>query len=140
MVFRKNRPGHEPENAEHAMRGRDSEPGKRGANALARRFLVDEEPDTIDLQGPAAFHAPADEPEPDTREAAARPAKAAPHGRENVLSRDPETGKFYVHPGNPECPVLLCGEPVTAPTELRKSDRIQVGDSEFEFRGATNTD
>lgn len=140
MVFRKNKPGHGPKNAEHAMRGRDSEPGKRDANALARRFLVDEEPDTIDLDGPASFHAPEDKPEPDTREAAASTAKSATPGRENVLSRDPETGKFYVHPGTRECPVLLCGEPVTAPTELRKNDRIQVGDGEFEFRGAADTD
>lgn len=133
MIFRKNKPAPEPENDSPTMRSRESEPGKRGANALARRFLVDEEPDTIDLSGPGEFHGSVEETEPETRDSAAAPAESAMEERLNVLSQDPDTGKFYVHPGSPGTSVLLGGERVTAVTELRKGDRIRIGEAEFEF-------
>ena len=135
MIFRKNRPASGPENDSPSMRGRDSEPGKRGANALARRFLVDEEPETIDLAGPGGFTESAADPEPETRVGFEAAENSAAPGRLEVLSQDTGTGKFYVNPGDPDYPVLLAGETVTAPTELRKGDRIRVGDAEFEFLG-----
>lgn len=139
MMFRKNKPASGPEESSHTMRGRDSEPGKRGANALARRFLVDDEPDTIDLAGPGEFPETTAETgadaEPDTWASAEEAPAAAFADSEGVISRDPATGKFYVHPGSPETPVLLAGEAVSAPTELRQGDRIRIGQAEFEFRG-----
>ena len=53
--------------------------------------------------------------------------------RLNLISCEPETGKFYVHPGASEIPVFLAGERVTATTELRRGDRIRIGEAEFEF-------
>jgi hypothetical protein len=50
-----------------------------------------------------------------------------------VVSCDPQTGKFYIHPGGVGGPVLLQGEPVRAPTELRPGDTIRAGDFEFRF-------
>lgn len=133
MIFKKDKPDPGPENDLHAMRGRDSESGKRGANALARRFLVDDEPDTIDLAGPGGFHGSSADDEPDTRVAGEPAEDAAPPFRESVISCDPDTGKFYVHPGSPGATVLLGGEAVTSATELRKGDRVRIGEAEFEF-------
>lgn len=135
MIFRKNKPASEPEPDSHAMRGRDSEPGKRGANALARRFLVDDEPETIDLAGPGGFIDSASEPEPETRVGSETGDDTGVDNRLGILSQDTDTGKFYVNPGDPEHPVILAGETVTAPTELRKGDHIRVGNAEFEFLG-----
>jgi hypothetical protein len=36
--------------------------------------------------------------------------------------------------------VLLCGDVVQAPTELRRGDLIRIGDVEFEFRGLVERD
>ena len=44
-----------------------------------------------------------------------------------IISLDPDTGKFYIHPGTADLPVTLQGEPVLAPTELRRGDTIRVG-------------
>ena len=139
MMFRKNKPAPGLKKDNPTMRGRDSEPDKRGANALARRFLVDDEPDTIDLSGHGGFPEPGVEDEPDTHVSGAAPAEAPAAERQGVISRDPATGKFYVQPGTPEIPVLLAGEAVTAPTELRRGDRIRIGDAEFEFTTPVDT-
>lgn len=98
-------------------------------NPLARRFQPDSEPATIDLAAPARFPSPpaADE---DSHTAALQ-TDASKLGR--VVSCDALTGKFYIHPGGEAWPVLLQGEEVRAPTELRPGDTIRVGDFEFRF-------
>lgn len=103
------------------MRGRDSI--ESGHNPLARRFQPDDEPDTIDLQQPAGFTG-----EPGTRDLNAK--KAGADGAA-IISLDPETGKFYAQPGGQERPVLLDGEAVLAPTELRGGDCVRIGDYEI---------
>jgi hypothetical protein len=120
------------------MRGRDSAgqaPGGGGqtaANPLARRFRADREPPTVDLTGPVRFDQSPDE----TDHPMTAPLPASEPGAVRLLSHDPQTGKFHIHPGNAECTVLLQGEPVSATTELRPGDRIRVGDSEFLFTSA----
>lgn len=117
-------------------RGRgDSGPGTKvggpsGDNPLARRFRSDAEPATVDLADPARFHEPPAEEDPNT---APLHTDASTLGR--IISRDPATGKFYVHPGTGDCPVMLEHETVRAPTELRRGDTIQVGDAEFRLLG-----
>lgn len=99
-------------------------------NPLARRFRQDSEPATIDLSQPARFPpAPDERDDPQTAELQ---TDAARLGR--LLSHDPGTGKFYVHPGTDDRPVLLQDEPVRAPTELRSGDTIRVGSMEFRIR------
>lgn len=133
MIFKKNKPPGESARPAQAPRGRGTAPGK---NPLARRFVDDEEPDTIDLRGPAGFPAGEGEKgddEPDTRLASGAPAGAPSKTWAGIISHDAETGKFYALPGTPEAPVMLGGEPITAPTELRRGDRIRIGAAEFEF-------
>jgi len=99
-------------------------------NPLARRFRQDAEPDTVDLTQPARFPpsaAAADDPQ-----TAELQIDAARLGR--ILSRDPGTGKLYVHPGSTDLPVLLQGEPVRAPTELRAGDTLRIGPAELHIR------
>jgi hypothetical protein len=90
-------------------------------NPLARRMAAGSEPPTVDLTDPARFHDAGEEQPP---EASTQSAGAA---LDRVLSRDPATGKLYVHPGGGEFEVVLGAEPVTAPTELRAGDRVQLG-------------
>lgn len=101
-------------------------------NPLARRFRSEREPATVDLTAPARFQAPSTAPEdPQT---AALQTDASHLIR--VVSCDPQTGKFYIHPGHPggaAGQVLLQGETVRAPTELRPGDTIRAGDFEFRF-------
>ena len=114
-----------------AMRGRDSLANPQ--NPLARRFQPDDEPDTIDLQQPEGF---TEEPSTrDLREENTSPERANPDSL-NIISFNPETGKCYVQPGGPEWPVSLEGEPVLAPTELRRGDRLRIGDFELQLLGA----
>ncbi|MBT8039743.1 MAG: hypothetical protein KJN78_05860 [Gammaproteobacteria bacterium] len=134
MIFKKDKPPEKTATPSHAPRGRGTSPG---ANPLARRFADEGEPDTIDLHGPAGFpddqgHDPGDD-EPDTRVASAAPAAAPSKTWAGIVSHDAETGKFYALPGSAEAPVTLDGEPITAPTELRRGDRIVIGAAEFEF-------
>lgn len=112
--------------------GPDPGPSRRADdNPLARRFRADAEPDTIDLGGPARFPADVDGGDPKT---ASLQTDAAMLGR--VISHDPETGKFYVHPGTVALPVTLQGEQVRAPTELRRGDTIRLGATEIRFGGS----
>ena len=121
------------------MRGRDSKQQAGSApNPLARRFQADSEPDPIDLTDPGRFHAPGAQAEPETssaeeQSAPGTDAAAVSRPLDEVISVDPATGKFYVHPAGGELTVLLGGQAVNAATELRRGDRIQVGDAEFEF-------
>ena len=116
------------------LRGRTDAAPERGPqrraadNPLARRFRADAEPATIDLGGPARFPAEVDREDPETK---ALGTDASKLGR--VISHDPETGKFYIHPGTADLPVTLQGEPVLAPTELRQGDTIRVGSMEIRF-------
>jgi hypothetical protein len=101
-------------------------------NPLARRFRPEREPATVDLSAPARF--PAASAAPEDPQTATLQTDAAQLMR--VVSCDPQTGKFYIHPGHPDgagAPVLLQGEPVRAPTELRPGDTIRAGDFEFRF-------
>ena len=134
MIFRKNKPAATPGNDKSSMRGRDGGSGHDSPSPLARRFVPGDEPETIDLVGPGGFHAEATEAEPETQVTSTEPpVESAGSDRAGILSHDPDTGKFYVHPGSAESPVMLAGEPVTATTELRKGDRISIADAEFEF-------
>jgi hypothetical protein len=103
-------------------------------NPLARRFVGDAEPDTVDLAEPGRFHAPpgSEVDEPDTRETGGE-AAAADGPRQPLVTLDAATGKFYLQPGTDAHPVHLNGVAVEAPTELRRGDRLQVGVHEFEF-------
>ena len=103
-----------------------------GDNPLARRFRQDSEPPTIDLAAAPRFQVPRETADPKT---APLPTGAAQLSR--FISREPETGKFYIHPGPQDLPVTLQGEPVSAPTELRRGDVIRIGDAEFHFRFAS---
>ena len=101
-------------------------------NPLARRFRQDAEPDTIDLAQPARFPPPDEalpDPDPLTAELQTDAARLA-----RLLSRDPGTGKLYVHPGSESEPVRLQDEPVRAPTELRAGDTIRLGTAEIQIR------
>jgi hypothetical protein len=125
----------------HVLRGRDNARAREDDNPLARRFLADDEPDTIDLDDPSRFHAPpdtpADSPTTEYFEDAPPPAETLSdpeHAeRPGVLSRDAETGKFYVLPGQGDAEILLNDHAVRSPTELRPGDRISVGVAEFRF-------
>jgi len=112
------------------LRGRVDAASDRavGDNPLARRFRADAEPATIDLAGPARFPADLGSEDPKT---AALQTDVSKLGR--IISLDPDTGKFYIHPGTADLPVTLQGEPVLAPTELRRGDTIRVGPTEIRF-------
>jgi hypothetical protein len=123
MIFRRKKSAAAQGGKQPVMRGRDSI--EDSGNPLARRFHPEDEPDTIDLQQPAGFNE-----EPETAGAEEEPA--AP-GTLSVITVALETGKFYVQPGPGDNPVLLAGEPVRAPTELRRGDRVVVGDVELQI-------
>jgi hypothetical protein len=101
-----------------------------GQNPLARRFLDDAEPDTVDLAEPGRYHAATGD-EPETRETGV--SAAAADTRRSLLTLDAVTGKFYLQPGCEDHPVRLNGVVVKTPSELRRGDRLQIGDHEFEF-------
>lgn len=83
----------------------------------------------MDLSEPARFHPPSGaEEDPQTAHLG-----MDPNALGRVISRDPATGKFYIHPGSEDCPVSLENERVLAPTELRRGDTIRVGDAEFKL-------
>ena len=105
-----------------------------GQNPLARRFLGDDEPDTVDLAEPGQFHAPPGDrvDEPETRETGRDASPAADAGRP-LVTLDAASGKFYLQPGTDAHPVRLNGVTVEAPTELRRGDRLQIGVHAFEF-------
>ncbi len=123
MIFRRKKPSATPGDSQPVMRGRDNT--ENSSNPLARRFHPEDEPDTIDLQQPAGFSE-----EPGTAETGKSPAGPAPATLEylSVVSLDLDTGKFYVQPGQGDNTVYLGDEVVRAPTELRRGDRIRVGD------------
>ncbi len=132
-MFRKKKPASGPEIQNSAMRGRNDESSERAANALARRFQEDDEPETIDLVGAEGFPAEEAEAEPETQVTASAPGENSRQDPLQLISCEADTGKFYVHAGTEKTPVLLAGEPVKARTELRRGDRIRVGGVEFEF-------
>jgi hypothetical protein len=121
MIFRRKKASVTTGGGQAVMRGRDS--AENSSNPLARRFHPDDEPDTIDLQQPEGFNA-----EPGT--AGLEENKAAPEYL-SVVTLVPETGKFYVHPGQGDSLTYLGDEAVRAPTELRRGDRIRIGDIEL---------
>ena len=128
MIFRRKKPTTTAGGDQATMRGRDSVENR--SNPLARRFHPDDEPETIDLQQPAGFNE-----EPGTAEIETSQAGPAPTVQEyqSVVTLVTETGKFYVQPGQGDNPVYLAGEPVTAPTELRRGDRIRIGGIELQI-------
>ena len=125
------------QSGDRVLRGRTPAAKRAGAerqasgNPLARRFLLDSEPPTVDLAATPRFQ-PTENIDPETAPLA---TGAAQLGR--FISREPESGKFYIHPGPQDMPVTLQGEPVSAPTELRRGDVIRIGDAEFHFRFAS---
>jgi hypothetical protein len=134
MMFRKKKSAAR-EDRQPAMRGRATVGQGAGIdrkgsdNPLARRFQAGSEPATVDLAASPRF--------PEAVENLADPKTAALQtetvklGR--VISLDPATGKYYVHPADGETPVTLQGEPVRAPTELRSGDTIRIGHLEIRF-------
>ncbi len=128
MIFRRKKPSATPGDDQPVMRGRDNT--ENNSNPLARRFHPEDEPDTIDLQQPAGFSE-----EPGTAESGVSPAWPAPTTAEylSVVSLDPDTGKFYVQPGQGDSLVYLGEEVVRVPTELRRGDRIRVGDIDLQI-------
>ena len=132
MIFRRKKPSATPDGDQPAMRGRDS--AENSSNPLARRFHPEDEPDTIDLQQPEGFSE-----EPGTAETGVSPAWPAPTVSEHlsVVTVDPDTGKFYVQPGQGDSTVYLGDEAVRAPTELRRGDCIRVGDFEMQILSVT---
>jgi hypothetical protein len=128
-----------PDNDQPVPRGRTpaakaSGTGReRTGNPLARRFQADSEPPTIDLTASPRFNpAPQGAADPKTG-----PLQTDVSQLSRFISREPGTGKFYIHPGAVGMPVVLQGEPVAAPTELRRGDIIRLGDVEFLFRSAS---
>jgi hypothetical protein len=120
------------------LRGRtsakpDTDPRRKGPdNPLARRFQADSEPPTVDLVGPARFpDAPGGDEDPKTA-----PLQTDATKLSRLISHDPGSGKFYIHPVTEGAPVLLQGEPVRAPTELRRGDTIRVGQTEIRIENA----
>ena len=128
-----------PDNGQPVPRGRrpaaqsPAVERERSGNPLARRFQVDSEPPTIDLKAPPRFN-----PEPPgVTDPKTAPLQTDAAQLNRFISREPGTGKFYIHPGSEGLPVTLQGEPVAAPTELRRGDVIRVGDVEFQVRSAS---
>jgi len=133
-MFRRKKPSAD-DASRPLLRGRSSATGGGDAagqgqgNPLARRFQPDTEPATIELAAPASVRPePGSDADPQTKPLQTRAADLNP-----VISHDPETGKFYIHPGDPGLPVTLQGEPVRAPTELRRGDSVGVGSIEIHF-------
>jgi hypothetical protein len=141
MIFKRKKPTVVTDSGQHVMRGRDSgENGQHSSsgnddNPLARRFHPQDEPDTIDLQQTSGFPAADIQPkESDTRDLSAASGttrESAMAGALNVISYVPETGKFYLQPGEGDDPVLLGNNPINAPTELRHGDRIRIASTEL---------
>jgi hypothetical protein len=123
MIFRRKKASATPGGGQAVMRGRDSV--ENSSNPLARRFHPDDEPDTIDLQQPAGFNE--ESGTADLEEKTATPEYLS------VVTLVPETGKFYVQPGQGDSLTYLGDEAVRAPTELRRGDRIRVGDIELQI-------
>ena len=123
MIFRRKKASATAGGGQAVLRGRES--AENSSNPLARRFHPDDEPDTIDLQQTEGFNA-----EPGT--AGLEEKKAAPEYL-SVVTLVPETGKFYVHPGQGDSLTYLGDEAVRAPTELRRGDRIRIGDIELQI-------
>jgi len=140
MIFSRKKPGTSPAGSQAVLRGRENA-DNNGNNPLARRFHPDDEPDTVDLENPGRFHAApeSDADSPTTRyqeeapDQAEQDADGQPAGRSKLVTQDPETGKFHIHPGIGDEPVLLGGEPVLSVTELRPGDKIRIGAAEFHF-------
>jgi hypothetical protein len=134
MMFRKKKTS-QAESGRPVPRGRtpagkgDATARKSGINPLARRFQADSEPPTVDLAAAPKFQpAHADSNDPKTA-----PLKSDSTQLSRIISFEPGTGKFYIHPGPEGFPVTLQGESVAAPTELRRGDVIRVGEAEFQF-------
>jgi hypothetical protein len=136
LIFKRKKPEITQSSGQHVMRGRGSPENTHHSgsadpdNPLARRFHPDDEPDTIDLQQTSRFNAgqSGEEADPATRDLSAAPGESF-----NIISYVPETGKFYLHPGEDSHPVLLGDRPIDAPTELRYGDHIRIADTEFIF-------
>ncbi len=131
-MFRRKKPSAD-DASRPLLRGRSSATGSGDAagqgNPLARRFQADSEPATIELAAPAALRPePGPDADPQTKSLQTRASDLSP-----VISHDPGTGKFYIHPGGPGLPVTLQGEPVQAPTELRRGDSVGCGSFEIHF-------
>ena len=99
-------------------------------NPLARRFQADSEPPTVDLAAAPRFQSA----QPGRDDPKTAPLRSDSAQLSRIVSFEPGTGKFYIHPGPEGLPVTLQGEPVAAPTELRRGDVIRLGDAEFQFR------
>jgi len=135
-MFRKKKPATEPGQA--VLRSRATSPRDPGrasqtaANPLARRLQQDAEPSTVDLAAAPAFPA-ADQGTSSNTDPKTATLQAASARLERFISHDPQTGKLYVHPGDGQIAVMLAGNPVLAPTELRPGDEVTIGIAVFRF-------
>ena len=124
------------------MRGRDSAARAHGSapggdgNPLARRFHLDDEPDTVDLlqSGDSAPAAVTAGEEAATRDLSGPGDGQAAAAGAPLIRFAAETGKFYLLPGSEDSPACLNGTAVAAATELRPGDRIEVGGAAFLFQ------
>jgi len=147
VIFKRKKPASGAGGGQPVLRGRDSvenereKSSSRGDNPLARRFHPQDEPDTVDLDQPPRFHADDEqiEAESATRDLGNEPdtqdnGDLAPvPGSLSVITYVAETDKFYLQPGEGDTHTLLAGKPVTAPTELRHGDCVQIGKTELHF-------
>ncbi len=118
IVFRRKKSGSGKPVGAVNPRGRDRagntpvNPLSPTQNPLARRFLVDDEPDTIDLELAARFHDSADKEQgqPTTRVLSGETGEAAPD--ENVELTDPVSGFLAIisGPGRGYVPMLHYGK------------------------------
>ena len=140
MIFSRKKPASSPQSGQAVLRSRDNANSGNKDNPLARRFHPDDEPDTIDLEDPGRFHSAAAEEDPPTAQHGDEPGHEQydsdePHASDGarLITIDSQSGKFYIHPGKDGTEVLLGGEPVLSPTELRRGDIISIGSAEFQF-------
>jgi len=127
MIIRRKKPAATRGHDQPAMRSRDS--AENSDNPLARRFHMDDEPDTIDLQQAAGFNSDPGTSEPETSSVGQTSTGPAPAASEHlsIVTLDPGSGKLYVQPGDGDSRTRLGEESVRAATELRRGDRIRVG-------------
>jgi hypothetical protein len=140
MIFSRKKPASSPGSGQAVLRSRDNANSGNKENPLARRFHPDDEPDTIDLEDPGRFHSAPVEEDPPTAQHGDEPGpdqhdsdEQYAHDGARLITLDSQSGKFYIHPGEDGTQVLLDGEPVRSPTELRRGDTIRIGSAEFQF-------
>jgi hypothetical protein len=127
MVFRRKKSKEVSSHATSAMRGRQATGSGEGSpkNPLARRFLDDDEPDTIDLDQPARFQSePEDEPAESTTRLLSGDASRPGSSDQDPLE-DPVSGFLVVISGPGRGKVLTLGHGMN-PVGREPSQRVSL--------------